>query len=110
MAQSRRPLRWLLWFAFCAVLGAAACDLNPQPLPPGANGPAGIPGEGADGGTIYMGTDSGRGGAPTDAASSIDGGESDSGNLGTPDAPADTSSGPPGDATPGADTGIDAGD
>jgi hypothetical protein len=83
---------------FVSVLGLAACDLNPQPLPPGEQPEGGgfseTPGPPAntagDGGSTP--SDGGMTDALAPPASLLDGGSSDAASDGSPDAATDDGS------------------
>jgi hypothetical protein len=88
-----RRFRTLTGLLLLALVAAATggCDLNPQPLPPGALPSAGEPGGTEDAGTTVAtpepGTDAGPSGISSDA-SILDGG-----GLGTPGGDADANGG-----------------
>jgi hypothetical protein len=105
-----RRRSWWIGGALAAA-SAWACSLNPQPLPPGDNGPDASLNEQSDAGTTAAGADSGAAGfgggdagrasdsgtgpaAPTDAAADGHSAESDGGTGGedgASDAPAEAS-------------------
>jgi hypothetical protein len=106
--RSRAALAGALSLLVAGVIGA--CDINPQPLPPGGFGPNGTSGGGqGDGSTLSNGSDGGAaepsdsgggdGSSPPvphidgsleageDAADGGDGGELDAGEDAEPDSP-----------------------
>lgn len=110
----------LVFFAAIAIAWAAACSLNPQPLPPtdgnettggGSGADASVPGSPSDGAQSDSGTFGGADGAtkgdaappPGDAAvPSADAGATDAGDAAS-DAPADA----PSDVTDASDAATD---
>ncbi|HEY8087969.1 MAG TPA: hypothetical protein VIF09_08990 [Polyangiaceae bacterium] len=106
----RRSSAWLAGVVL-ALAAAAACDLNPQPLPPGltpgTNTHGGEDASAGDSGATFAGDDGGTGGADdasTDGAvaappdGGAEAGPGDSGVDGETDAPADSPSDGPADA------------
>jgi hypothetical protein len=95
-----------LCLALAAALVGAACGLNPQPIPPGANGAEGdggltapVSGETEDAGVPSGATGgNGEGGTPVPPPTSIDGGESDGGPDAADGGSADAASDASGDA------------
>jgi hypothetical protein len=72
MLTRRRPLLALVVLAVVAASAGVACDLNPQPLPPGFS--SGAPGAGGDNGADAAASVPTNGGGGHDAGFSADAG------------------------------------